>query len=313
MEISVIVCTHNPRPNYLRRVLDALQAQTLPKQQWELLLIDNASKEPLAEKWELSWHPNARHIREDELGLTLARLRGIKESAGGLLVFVDDDNLLEAGYLRTALNLMTEFPQIAVFGGQVLGDFETPPPSWAEPYLPMLALRSCERDSWSNDPLRFGFYPCGAGLCVTREIALKYSKSLQDDVWRRSLDRRGVELTSGGDDDIAFTAGSLGLGVGVFCRLKLTHLIPATRLTEDYLLRLTQGLVYCGYITRYARGEAGQRPNRSLRWRLGMFRRSLRMSRIERRFTQAQVRGETAAWQTIEKLEQDKKLLSQGG
>jgi hypothetical protein len=48
----------------LRRVLDALKAQTLPKEQWELLLIDNASKEPLAESWDLSWHPHARHIRE---------------------------------------------------------------------------------------------------------------------------------------------------------------------------------------------------------------------------------------------------------
>src|ERR1022692_4717847 len=100
MKFSVIICTHNPRPDYLRRTLDALKAQTLPKEQWELLLIDNASKEPLADTWDLSWHPQARHIREEALGLTRARLCGISQSKGELLVFVDDDNVLSADYLE---------------------------------------------------------------------------------------------------------------------------------------------------------------------------------------------------------------------
>ena len=74
--ISVIICTHNPRPDYLRRVLDALKAQTLPKERWELLLIDNASNEPLSGEWDLSWHPHARHIREIQFinGLTAGQL-----------------------------------------------------------------------------------------------------------------------------------------------------------------------------------------------------------------------------------------------
>src|SRR5258706_13145188 len=99
MECSVIICTHNPRADYLKRVLGALKAQTLPKEQWELLLIDNASKESISKLCDLTWHPQARHVREDELGLTAARLRGIAESMGNVLVFIDDDNLLEEDYL----------------------------------------------------------------------------------------------------------------------------------------------------------------------------------------------------------------------
>ena len=41
--LSVIICTHNPRLDYLRRTFDALKLQTLDRDQWELLLIDNAS------------------------------------------------------------------------------------------------------------------------------------------------------------------------------------------------------------------------------------------------------------------------------
>jgi glycosyltransferase involved in cell wall biosynthesis len=91
-QLSVIICTHNPRSDYLRRTLESLRAQTLPTKEWELLLVDNASSEPLASRWDLRWHDNALHVREEELGLTPARLRGIRQSRGRLLIFVDDED-----------------------------------------------------------------------------------------------------------------------------------------------------------------------------------------------------------------------------
>ena len=110
-EMSVIICAHNPRPQTLRRVLDSLGAQTYSKDRWELLLVDNASDEPLATAWPLSWHPNARHVREDELGLTPARLRGIRESRGDVLVYIDDDNVPAPDYLETAQSLLHLRPE----------------------------------------------------------------------------------------------------------------------------------------------------------------------------------------------------------
>src|SRR5688500_17806279 len=85
--ISVIICAHNPRPQYLRRVLQALREQTLPTDEWELLLVDNASGEPLANWADLTWHPQARHIREMTLGIAFARSRGIRVASAPLLVF----------------------------------------------------------------------------------------------------------------------------------------------------------------------------------------------------------------------------------
>jgi Glycosyl transferase family 2 len=54
--ISVIVCTHNPRLDYLRRTIGGLKRQTLSPEQWELLLIDKASDEILEGTCDLSWH-----------------------------------------------------------------------------------------------------------------------------------------------------------------------------------------------------------------------------------------------------------------
>ena len=78
MKCSVIICTHNPRENYLRRVLEALRAQTLPPAQWELLLIDNASAKSLPEQFDLTRTSN-KHIAFGNgihycLGAPLARL-----------------------------------------------------------------------------------------------------------------------------------------------------------------------------------------------------------------------------------------------
>ena len=68
--ISVILCSYNPRWDYLQRCLVALRAQTMALHCWELLIIDNRSQVPLADRVELSWHPDARVIREQVLGLT---------------------------------------------------------------------------------------------------------------------------------------------------------------------------------------------------------------------------------------------------
>ena len=83
-------------------MLAALRGQTLPAEQWEFLLVDNASEHPRPEIWDNSWHSSVRHIRENELGLTAARLRGIRESRGELLVFADDDNVLAPDFLVQA-------------------------------------------------------------------------------------------------------------------------------------------------------------------------------------------------------------------
>src|SRR5690242_12200927 len=99
---SVIVCTHNPRPDYLTRTLAALRGQTLPTHEWELLVIDNASDCPVAEIADVSWHPDGAILKEDTLGLTPARLRGIDRARAELLVFVDDDNVLDTAYLERA-------------------------------------------------------------------------------------------------------------------------------------------------------------------------------------------------------------------
>ncbi len=260
--ISIIICTHNPRPDYLARVFEALKAQTLPKEEWELLLVDNASIGRLSEIWGLSWHPRARHIREDELGLTPARLRGIRESCGDLLVFIDDDNVLAPDYLQTAHALLVEHPYLGVIGAGILEpEFEMQPPPELFPHLGRLALRRVSTALWSNNTNDNVCVPWGAGLCVTRRIAESYQQLVKQLNVTELLDRRGEHLF--GEGDIAFSWASVagGQGFGVFPTLHVIHLISADRLNHQYFLRLVHDSSFSGGVLNYLR--AGIPPSDS--------------------------------------------------
>lgn len=252
ISISVIICTHDPRPGYLRRVLDALRAQTLPREQWELLLIDNASKKPLAKNYDLCWHHQAREIREDELGLTAARLRGIREAIGGLLIFVDDDNILAPNYLELASAISKAHSHIGVFGSGVLEpEFEQEPKPMVRPWLRMLALRNMSRATWTNNAEDHSCTPWGAGLCVPRRIAERYSQFVGELRMSKMLDRHGQNLFCGGDDLFSWLSVASDTGFGTFPELRITHLIPAGRVRQDYLVRLVRGHSFSHAVLHY--------------------------------------------------------------
>src|SRR4030095_14570064 len=242
--LSVIICTHNPRPDYLGRVLEALKAQTLSKDQWELLLIEKAPDEPIADRVDLSWQPDARHIRVDAIGLTHARIRGIHESKGDLVLFVDDDNVLDKDYLEQAVQVAAEYKQIGAFGGSIRGEFEVSQPVWETPFIPGLAVDELDRDYQSNIAGWSRATPYGAGMCVRRSVAEAYAFATEMHPLRNLLDRTGITIASGGDSDLAWTAVDLGMGTGRFTSLRLTHLIPKRRLTEDYIIKLYASFAY---------------------------------------------------------------------
>jgi len=248
---SVIICTHDPRPDYLARVLSGLRNQTLPLEKWELLIVDNASRLPLASSCDVSWHPNARHIFESELGLTSARRRGIHEAAAELIIFVDDDNVLHKTYLAEAIRIEQEWPFLGVWGsGCIPGDLEVELPESLRKHRSWLPLRDFAAPRWSNLPYCEETMPMGAGLCVRKNIAIAYSQFC-DQSSIQMTDRQGSAQYGKGDTEISFFCCSHGLGTGVFPALKLTHLIPQHRLSESYFTRLAEGTYISDFLLYY--------------------------------------------------------------
>ena len=293
--VSVITCSHNPRADYLARVLVALDAQTLDRDRWEFIVIDSGSSDPLDGRVELSGHPRSKIVREDESGLTRARLRGIAESTGDLLVFVDDDNELDPDFLEQALRIYESRPEIGAWSGASRPGFEEPPPSWTRRYWGNLVIREVAQDLWSNLPMLPDTMPCGAGLCVRRAVADFYATLHRSGKRPFALDRNGASLLSGGDNDLAACACDIGMGVGVFGALRLTHLIPASRLREPYLVSLAENIALSTVILRSFRAPEAAATPPSLKRRVADSLRSAIMSPRERRVFKAVRRGERRA------------------
>lgn len=240
-KVSVIICTHNPRPDIFSEVLGALRGQTVPTTEWELLLIDNLSEPPVPSD-AVEWHPHARLIQEKQLGSAQARIRGISEAIGEMLLFTDDDAILAADYIERAVHISKTHPQIGVFGGNIELRTEIPVPIYFEPHLDILAKRKVTEAAWGRLYLD-AIVPCGAGMVFKQEVAHAYMNRISN-IGRR-LGRRGKDdLTSGEDNDLAFTACDLGLGIGLFPELQLTHVIPKERLTKEYMLKLMEGISF---------------------------------------------------------------------
>ncbi|NLB66491.1 MAG: glycosyltransferase family 2 protein [Lentisphaerae bacterium] len=244
LKLSVIICSHQPDIPRLRRVLDALSRQTLPQAQWECLLIDNASAPPLAPQFTAAWHPHFRVISESTLGLTPARLRGIAEARGEILVFVDDDCLLAPNYLETARQTFADHPFLGTLGGYGTAEYETPPPAWMPASIRQYHLDN--QTPRTGHPLfyariqgRMGaWFPIGAGLAIRQDAANAYRTQLQNDPIARGFDRSGKSLTGSGDLDMTITAINHGYAAGKHRDLQFTHIVPSFRLELPYMLRL---------------------------------------------------------------------------
>lgn len=240
LKITCIICAYNPRMDYLNHTLDSLRAQRFACEDWEFILVDNNSDEPLSDRFDLSGLPHARCVVEAEPGLTHARLCGIAEAKGEYLIFIDDDNILAENYLSTVSDLFEANQMLGCIGGALLPRFEVPPPAHSEPFWECLALREVTQIE-INDTYSFAAKPFGAGMALRSEVAKQYAGMVTESDSRKGLGRVGQSLGGCEDIDLAFTACDLSFCCGLFPQLRLTHLIDARRVEWAYLKKIAYG------------------------------------------------------------------------
>ena len=244
----------------------ALELQTLPKDQWECLVIDNASAVPLEASLQLDWHPSARVVHEAGLGLTRARLRGIAEARAEFVAFVDDDCVLDKAYLETAVELLDSRPYIGLLGGYGQAEYEVPPPDWMNSTFKRFHLDIPPSVSASGliyaSVRKLGpWVPIGAGMVIRRELAQQYAEFIANDQQALALDRSGKLLTGGGDTDMAMYVVEQGKAVGNSEGLRFVHVVPKHRVELKYMLNLLYSSQYSvARLLVYRRWEEAQTP-----------------------------------------------------
>jgi glycosyltransferase involved in cell wall biosynthesis len=290
-ELSVILCTHNPRQDYLARVLEGLRLQSLPMSRWELIVVDSASLPPLAPGIDLSWHERSRLVREEEAGHLRARVSGIQVAKGPLLVFVDDDNVLAPDYLDQALTIARDHPRLGVWGGSAIGDYDKSPPAWFKPYEHVISVREITRDAWSNVPAMDEPWVIGAGMVVRKELAAPYADLVISDSRRLLLGRKGSSIMGADDLDFILSICDQGFGRGVFQSLRLSHLIPASRCEPEYLWNLAKCNAASMELIRLFRRKDGKAPHTSPLVKILEWARELRLPPYAKRYAKAVRQG----------------------
>ncbi|QDU56901.1 glycosyltransferase [Aeoliella mucimassa] len=230
IRISVITCTYNGAW-CLDRTIAALGLQSLPVEQWELVVVDNASKDNSAEvalEAIKAAGIQGRVLHEAQPGKSYALQKAFREIEGRYFCVVDDDNLLDADYLESAVQFMDQNANIGMIGGKVLPEFEQEDVDldaispWASG---MLAVRDF------GDEVVMGKAPIGAGMVGRTQLM----QGIYQHIGTRLPDRIGDGPGCCEDLEKTAVARMLGWEVAYVPMLQLTHVIPAKRLDVNYI------------------------------------------------------------------------------
>ncbi len=118
---SVVIATYN-RHTLLRRLLEALDRQTLEPSRYEVIAVDDGSRDDVREAlFDLKTRYSLRVERQANAGAAAARQRGADLARGVTLVIIDDDMQVSANFLEKHLERHREMLASAEGNTVVLG------------------------------------------------------------------------------------------------------------------------------------------------------------------------------------------------
>lgn len=229
---TVALCTHNHADRLIRTLADIRHIR-LPKAPWELLIIDNASRDATPDilarqTWPAGWE--VRVVEEERLGLSNARNRAIREARGEYLIFVDDDETPDPDWL-CAFERLIEARSPDAFGGRIEVLFEGARPAWlADELLGFLGqLRRADAIvplSEHGTPFYGGNFGFRRAVCDTTGD------------FDAMLGRKGSDNTGGEEVDFYRRLLEAGFKVWWTPEAVIHHRIQADKLDRRYFLDL---------------------------------------------------------------------------
>jgi len=239
--VSIIICCYNSS-KLLPETIKYICSQKISENiKWEVIVIDNNSFDNtsrIAEKLLNEYKCPAIYkiFSQPDQGLSFARKMGLDNSQYEYILFCDDDNWLDERYIETGFLLLESNKDIGALGGHseavIEGDF----PEWFLNNKQNYSIGKQSAESgditWSEGVL------WGAGMFV-RTSALR---ELYSDGFKSLLtDRKGNELSSGGDSELCYALRLAGWKIWYDERLLLKHFITKERLNWNYLRKLNRG------------------------------------------------------------------------
>lgn len=235
---SVIFCTYN-REKYIFKAMESVALQSYPHEKYEIVLVNNNSTDKTEELCNAfqEKYPNIsfNYCIERQQGLSYARNRGIKESRGELLVYVDDDATVFPDYLQSYDDFFQQHLKELAAGGPIIPHYEVSPPKWISHYTEVL-LTGYLNNGNEVVPFKFGKYPGGGNACYRAEVFREFG------FFNVELGRKGKGLIGAEEKDFFARLLSKGKKIWYVPGAGIYHYIPEQKLTEDHFRRLTYSI-----------------------------------------------------------------------
>ena len=240
--ISIIVCCYNSS-KLLEQTLSHLAMQILPcelSENCEIILVDNCStdgtKDTASRVWnKLNCNIPLVLVDESKPGLSFARAKGIETARYEYLIFCDDDNWLMPNYVQIAYELLNEKSDVGAFGGQGIGVADVEFPEWWSAFKDGYAVgKQSDKSGYINNR----GYLWGAGIVLRKSL---FNKLFNENLPSLLTDRKGENLSSGGDFEICSRILIVKYSLYYDERLVYKHYMDSSRLTWEYKNRLFEG------------------------------------------------------------------------
>jgi len=129
-KISIAICTYN-RDYFLDLCLSSIYKFNGDKDNIEIIVIDNNSIDntrPIVKRYQLE-HSNLLYFKEEEIGLSHARNRAIKESNAKFIAFIDDDLKISDNYIERLIWAVDNY-EFDCLGGMYYPWYIEKKPKW---------------------------------------------------------------------------------------------------------------------------------------------------------------------------------------
>lgn len=250
--ISIIICTYNGEA-YLSEVIESILSQECFSEIVDrVIIVDNASTDKTKNivTYYKSSNPLIKYIYEATAGLSHARKHGAFVESNWV-AYLDDDNLIMQGWLKEAKKYIEENPNIGVFNGasipMIRYEATKDELDMLNAIYPSLACTHGNIEQYKASFKPALKAPFGAGMI----LRTKQLKEYLDAGWTHNEGRKGENLGSGEDGEIAYSIIQKGFLYGFNNKMFLWHIIPKKRLEKKYVERLLKGLDigYYNYIS----------------------------------------------------------------
>ncbi|WP_333835362.1 glycosyltransferase [Rubrimonas sp.] len=231
--VSVVVCTRN-RAELLEKALLSLADQDIGPDGHEILLVDNASTDATPEvARRLSARLPLRYLREERIGLCIARNRGWRAARGEIVAYFDDDAVAEPGWLAAIRDVFRrdDAGKIGIVGGPVVPIWLGPRPDWLEDPI------ACSLTIVDWGKVEKAITDLDREWLVGANMAIPHRVLEEVDGFHPSLDRIGDNLLSGGDVHLAKKIIRRGYECRYLPAMAIRHLVPPARLERAWFTR----------------------------------------------------------------------------